>query len=153
MKSWFKTDFKKKNAGKAYYIDHRWRWWPNGDHFQAFHIFPGWKKIDLFVLPILTTPCLYLVEIEWLKFFDKYAGSEGLRIVQIFKIICPVILLQTFLKHFTFHYQIISFQMHFCCLKKAAPSMKGQIKYIHTILHLFKCSVEVGIVCVKVQVF
>ena len=54
MKTWFKTDFKKKNAGKASYIDHRWRWWPNGDHFQAFHIFPGWKKIDLFVLPILT---------------------------------------------------------------------------------------------------
>ena len=40
MKTWFKADFKKKNAWKASHIDHRWRWWPNGDHFQAFHIFP-----------------------------------------------------------------------------------------------------------------
>ena len=31
--------------------------------------------------------------------------------------------------------------------------MKALIKYIHTILHLFECSVEVGIVWEKTMIF
>ena len=87
MKTWFKPDFEKKNAWKVgrlniLIIDGAGgQMVTTSKHFIFFQI----EKIvssNLFVLPILRTPCLYLVEIEWLKFFDKYAGSEGLRIVE-----------------------------------------------------------------------